>query len=756
MSYLDRDYRQIFKNILMPEAVGNLDIGRWVNHCADAGATSVCIDIKTQAYALYDSEFIEKDPALGSRDLAAEVSDATRKLGLKWCAYIAPQELESLLDTRLEWEQKTEDGSSPMRQGGGWMKTCFCWNSPYRDLLVSVLREIAEKYKPHGFFIDGLNYGETTCYCEYCRARFLKEYGLPLPTKKALLDNPDAKGWPLFIKARKLWVGDAARIMKNAVHSVDGNISIFVNNGFGGQHLGSASPALAEHFILSHEFIPCVVRSDGRPYGFSAGDTFLWTYGMQRAAQKGNTCQVYTYFTPVTRRDDMNMFADFACSAGARMAVQETRSDMKPLMARIEEMEPWLSDVRPLPDISIHYSEAAQLAYYKPYKNKVSLEDLFTHNVDSFHKEARGIFKAIVNMHRPVEMLVDGDLDAGDYRRSKLLVLPNSAVLSKEASTKLRTHLEQGGAVIASMLTGTMDEFGETVTNELLMPGSGLKTLGTVKTRKPFYMKQHNGKLVFEEPCSANPPQYLLFKEGTLKDWLGEDMAVHVRQHKLLDKRYSPDDDIPVCGQPKSGDSAHLCQLCGDPIVYLPPDANGPPANESVLKLSADESWTVLAAVKYRDEDSGDWQESPAILSRPVGKGCLIYVAFQLGSFLLTHRTMTWDNGYFWGRKLLSHLIDKAIGPARIRIEAPACVKTTFWKQGDKTLIHLVNELSSLVDELQMEERLPVAIKVFIPNTYCSSVKIAVGKKGCRTTRTDGGWTVSCPSFKERMLIVCG
>lgn len=733
MGYLDNDFRQIFRNMLWPERIRNLNVEQWVDYCAKVGATSVCIDMKAQVYAEYSSALIEKNPLLGSRDLGAEVSEATSKRRLKWCAYIAPSELECLSDTCMEWECRSEDGSIPRRQANGSIKTCFCWNSPYREFLASILKEIAEKYKPHGFYMDGMGF-RMTCHCKYCKARFLKEYGLPLPTAKDL-DATDSKTWALFIKARKLWVGDAARVLRTAVHAVDSNISFFVNNRFGGENLGSCGPELASQFVLSHEASPCTVHSDGRPYGFSVGDAFMWNCGIQRAAQKGKTCQVYLYLTPVTRLDDMNLFADLACAAGAQLTIQEHRSDMKPFMSRIEDMEPWLKDVTPLTDITVHYSEAAHVAYYKPYKNKISLEDLFTHNVDAFHKEARGLFKAIVDTHRPVELLVDKDLGIGDYRHSKLLILPNSAVLTDESSSHIKSHLEHGGAVITSMLTGTMNEFGDTVTDELIMSGSGLKTVGTLKTRKPFCMTSDNGKIVMEEPISADPAQYLVFKEGTVKDWLGEDIAVHEHPEPMEDRE--------------------IFQLRGEPSMFLPPDANVPPAKDSVLRVAADEKWTVLAAVKYRDAESGEWQESPAILERSVGKGRMIYIAFQLGAFLLTHRTMSWDIGYVWGRRLLLHLIDRAIGPSRIRIDAPACVKATFWKQGEKTLIHLVNELSSLSPDLQIEERLPVAIKVSIPDAGCNSVKVGVGRKGCRITKTDGGWTISCPAFKERMLIVC-
>jgi len=164
------------------------------------------------------------------------------------------------------------------------------------------------------------------------------------------------------------------------------------------------------------------------------------------------------------------------------------------------------------------------------------------------------------------------------------------------------------------------------------------------------------------------------------------------------------------------------------------------------IRISADKHWKVLATVKYLDDKSGQWLESPAILSRPMGTGVLIYAAFtlSLGKFC-----------YAWYRQLVMRLFDLAIGPAPIRFEAPACVKVTFWKQAQKRLIHLVNELSDLPAELEVENRIPVPVKIFIPHAEGRTVEIPVGGEGCVVTQVPDGLTVSNPALHQRMLLVC-
>jgi len=369
MSYLDNDFRQVFRNLFYPERERNLDIERWVAYCARIGATSVTLDIKTQAYALYDSELIQKDPVIGKRDFAAELSKAARRHGLKWCAYIPPYQHESQREKGRDWQERFEDGSIAAEKGGGFMKTRFCWNTPYLDLFCSILKEIASKYHPDGFYLDGMRYyaagDRLTCYCDYCREKFRKEYGLALPSKKDG-DERYSKSMVLFLKARKKWIADAARAIRAVVDAVDPEITLYLNNKYGaGDWANSNGPEVfAPIDYLCREVIPTVVRGSVpyAPYGFSAGDIFMWECAAQRAGKQGKPGQLYVSLSPVMRPEDINLTTDLSCAVGAPFTMQEHRADTKKFLARVKIMEPFMKDIRPMAAIAIHYAEASQLA----------------------------------------------------------------------------------------------------------------------------------------------------------------------------------------------------------------------------------------------------------------------------------------------------------------------------------------------------------------------------------------------------------
>ncbi len=181
-TYLDNVFRQSFRNLCWPERTLNIDVDRWVKYCKDAGAQIAIMDVKSQCYAYYDTKLMPKDPGLGKRDLAAELAAAAKKHGLLWGAYVPPSTIESLVHEHPDWQQLTADGSPEAKNWGFW-HTVFCYNSPFRQHYIATLHEIAARYRPHGFYIDGIIWGFSACFCPHCEAKFQSEFGRRLPRR---------------------------------------------------------------------------------------------------------------------------------------------------------------------------------------------------------------------------------------------------------------------------------------------------------------------------------------------------------------------------------------------------------------------------------------------------------------------------------------------------------------------------------------------------------------------------------------------
>ena len=87
-TYLDNEFRQIFRNLSIPDRTLGLQPEQWVKYAKKSGATTMFMDFRSQFYANHPSDFIPKDPVLGDRDLAEEFASACRKHRMKYGAYI--------------------------------------------------------------------------------------------------------------------------------------------------------------------------------------------------------------------------------------------------------------------------------------------------------------------------------------------------------------------------------------------------------------------------------------------------------------------------------------------------------------------------------------------------------------------------------------------------------------------------------------------------------------------------------------------
>ena len=83
-------------------------------------------------------------------------------------------------------------------------------------------------------------------------------------------------------------------------------------------------------------------------------------------------------------------------------------------------------------------------------------------------------------------------------------------------------------------------------------------------------------------------------------------------------------------------------------------------------------------------EDSG----YPAITRRRLGKGTAIYIAGQVFRGFQTE-------GQWCLKPIVANLLNASIGPPLVRLESPAWLEVALMRQGQRTLVHLVNPHSN-------------------------------------------------------------
>jgi hypothetical protein len=709
-TYLDNEFRQLFRNLAFPDRTRNLDVEAWVKYAKKVGATSVFLDIKA-SHAYWETTLIPRDPYVGDRDLAAELACAAKKYGLKYCFYIQASNVDSILEGHDHWQCRTADGGLEARNWG-WCATQFCYNSDYRDLLQAMMREATEKYRPHGWFVDCFNAGFSACYCETCVRKYRADTGRSIPVKPDWSD-PD---WYAYLAWRNLDHAEAARLMHEAVHSVDERVAIVWNSAavWRGWY-GAQSPAKCQwlDFACAEHVVGSLGGELQRFPAYTYADLMAWTMAVTRAYQFGQRVNYYQYFQPHVQLAEAVLATNMIAAGGAQLSLQEHSNHTPKVMQRLRQVEPYLRDARSAADVALHFSESAHNAYYHP--------DGFGTDL-SFYHETGGVFKGLLAAQSLAEAVCDEGLEESDLSGYRLIVLPNSVHLSPAATENLRRYVENGGSVLASLETGRRDACGRPQGDELLWAGSGLKTGGAIETLVPR-RDPPRGVLSLEADRPAAPEQFLVFKSRPeSKTWIGED---------------------PMLGRRPDGvERAEGPQITDRPSCHLPAQA---------VDLEAGPEWKTLFRLRFRRTREAGWQECPAAVTRRYGKGRITYVNFQMG-------TVISSTGHAWWLHLLKQLLAVTAGTGTVRIQAAPCVKSFLWRQPAKRrcVLHLVNELSSGgVREMQHADHIPVPATVKIALPGVRTVKAVIGGKGCTVKRIGKTWTVRHAGIVERLVLVC-
>ena len=286
--------------------------------------------------------------------------------------------------------------------------------------------------------------------------------------------------------------------------------------------------------------------------------------------------------------------------------------------------------------------------------------------------------------------------------------------------------------LVATMETGLRDSQGRRTSDEVLWKGSGLKFVGEIETvgnKVADWFPDKNP--VVEADVSACPDQFLMFgTKAAMKAWIGEDISLGL-----------------ACD---GFERREIHQFAETPSVHV---------SAKAVRVEADAQWKTVLPMRYRRDKAEGFLTTPAVLTRKLGKGRIVYVNFQAGEQAAGATSMTGTSvAHPWWRSFVRQLVQVASGAPKVAVEAPICVKTALWRQPAKNryAMHLVNELSTTgVRAVQHEDLVPVAARVTIALPGVKKVKVVVGGKGAKVSKKGKAWTVTLPAIEERAIIEC-
>lgn len=165
---------------------------------------------------------------LQGRDIVRELSEGLKAEGINVIAYINIWSRWAAME-HPDWQCVDEDGRPTLDfqwgQPGRYGECCM--NSPYRDYVLKLVRELCEDYDFIGLWVDMILW-RIMCYCPHCQKRFFDETGMKLPEK---VDWHDP-AWRTWLKKREEWNAEFLQDIIRTAREYKPDLTVMCNSSY--------------------------------------------------------------------------------------------------------------------------------------------------------------------------------------------------------------------------------------------------------------------------------------------------------------------------------------------------------------------------------------------------------------------------------------------------------------------------------------------------------------------------------------------
>lgn len=374
-------------------------------------------------WAYHPSEANETHPHL-TFDLLGEQIAAAHEIGVKTPVYLSAGLDEKIARLHPEWLIRAADESTPWVQDfmhPGYHT--FCMNTPYLDILLAQIREVAKNYDADGIFLDIV--GIKPCVCQHC-------------VRDILARGKDPRDEAAVLEQAELTYQNYLAQTRAAVDAVKPGLPLFHNSGhitrgrrdlaFANTHLELESLPTGgwgyDHFPLSARY----VQGLGLPFLGMTGK-FHTTWG-----EFGG----YKHPNALRYEAALSLTNGAHCSIGDQLHPsgkmdEATYRLIGAAYAEVEQKEPWCKDATNVADIGVLSIEALQ----GPSADKSNIHDA-------------GAARILLEGNYLFDIL---DLQS-DFTQYKVLILPDEATVDDTLRPLLEAYVNQGGKILASGSSG--------------------------------------------------------------------------------------------------------------------------------------------------------------------------------------------------------------------------------------------------------------------------------------------------------------
>ena len=455
-----------------PEVGMNFDAKRFAEKLHEIGVDLTGFHAKcNQGFCYYNTQIGNRHPSMAEgRDIFGEVVSECGKRGIKVSAYFNCGLSNEDAVLHPEWSRVGLAGNilHPEVYDIGWISPyirTMCPNSPWRDHLMNMIREVRDRYPVAGFLFDSFN--AFPCICPHCVAG-MKAEGL---------DHTSESDIMTFARKSSLKLAEDISALlepqKNDLLVYFLGISSEDNAQIGSYLECECLPNTP---VWGYDYLPLFARYfrnlafDGRPVFNMTGRFNSWgDFGSLR------TKEAVEY----------DMF--FGLANGMRPNIGDhlhPRGDLYDcVFERIGEVY-------------------KKIRLYDPwFKDAVNLTDLAVVLPGNIGKtpELVGITRMLSELRIQFDF-IDAHCDWSKY---KLLILPDTVRLNDKLAPLIKAHLDAGKKIIATGTSG-LDAAGEKF---LFEEAWGVKYQGKCACDPAYFkLKGNLAKLLPDMPLATNLP----------------------------------------------------------------------------------------------------------------------------------------------------------------------------------------------------------------------------------------------------------
>jgi len=176
-----------------------------VQFCKRLGAEAFAYFVDLDGEYIWPSQYGPFYRKLGKRDLLRELVTETKKAGLRFIAAFMGQHCQTALAKKHpDWVVRGLKNLKTKKYVS-MGPTVLCLNSPYRQILQGMTREMIVDYGVDGIYYDGVYYPPYFCFCKGCREKYRRLFGKKMPlklkdTRRTKLGEETVVGWSREIR----------------------------------------------------------------------------------------------------------------------------------------------------------------------------------------------------------------------------------------------------------------------------------------------------------------------------------------------------------------------------------------------------------------------------------------------------------------------------------------------------------------------------------------------------------------------------